>query len=66
MKRNQSIGFISGEVIGNNRSLYKSVESVKAELNREIEKELRGHRHTKATADDSAKQSTTKSLYLRG
>lgn len=60
MKNDQSMGLISGEIIGTNRSLYREVKNIKAELDREIERELRGYRNKKVTSVPSAKLNTDK------
>lgn len=60
MKRNSSTGLISDPTVGNNRSLYKTVENMQLELNRSIEKELRGFRNDvtqKSLASTSHKMS---------
>lgn len=51
MKRNSSTGLISDPIVGSNRSLYRTVESMQLELNRSIEKELRGFRGNSAVTN---------------
>ena len=55
MRNTQYVGLISSEVVGTNRNLYKSVEDIKAQLNREIEKELRGYRNKKPLVNKADK-----------